>query len=842
LRSSRGQCHGVAEAIPDKRTNEHMKRMEYHRRLAAAAGLVVTMGASVFGQDYGSKPSWSGIYPHLAYYNDENECGTGAVVPWADRLWIVTYAPHKPRGSTDKLYEITTDLALTARPESVGGTPANRLIHRESKQLFIGPHAIDADRNVRTIPYSKMLGRPTGTARHLTDPRGKVYYASMEEGFYEVDVRTLAVNRLYADTHESAEGLPLADLPGYHGKGLYSGQGVLVYANNGEKSEEAMKKPFIDSGVLAEWNGTAWKVVRRNQFTEVTGPGGISGNPNPLTDPIWTIGWDNKSLILMVRENGTWHPYRLPKTSHSYDGAHGWNTEWPRIRNIGGDDFLMTMHGMFWRFPKTFSVANSVGISPRSSYLKVVGDFAKWGDHIAFGCDDSAKSEFSNKRRAKGAIPGPQSHSNLWFVKPDQLDQFGPAIGRGAVWLRQRLLSGAISEPMLFSGFERRGLHLTHKGLGPVEIDIEIDKNGDGNWIKQRTVRLTARAYKWIGFAKEEKGEWIRLRAADEIISGTAIFEFSNSDDRPDQMDPIFHGLATTDDREVTGGVIRSQAENKRTLHYAALSSTVGGPQDLGYYELDGDLKLKRVEDQKSHTWLKENVVIPEGVLAADNASIIFTNDAGKRYRLPKNDLDYDGPGSLGPERVDREVCTERDLFSAGGTFYELPANNAGGFRRCRPVATHHLRIKDYCSYRGMLVLSGITKTFPADNRHIIRSDDGKTALWVGAIDDVWKLGKPRGVGGPWRETPIVAGRPSDPYLMNGYDKKSMTLTHDIKRRVMFYIQVDLTGEGYWDNYARYEVRRDEKFEVTFPEGYSAYWLRVTTDRDCKATCNLIYE
>ena len=28
----------------------------------------------------------SGIYPHLAQYNDEGECGTGAVVPWANRL------------------------------------------------------------------------------------------------------------------------------------------------------------------------------------------------------------------------------------------------------------------------------------------------------------------------------------------------------------------------------------------------------------------------------------------------------------------------------------------------------------------------------------------------------------------------------------------------------------------------------------------------------------------------------------------------------------------------------------------------------------------------------------
>ncbi|MFM9167485.1 MAG: hypothetical protein ACKOQ9_04065, partial [Verrucomicrobiota bacterium] len=36
----------------------------------------------------------SGIHPELAYFNDEGACGTGAVVPWADRLWVITYGPH----------------------------------------------------------------------------------------------------------------------------------------------------------------------------------------------------------------------------------------------------------------------------------------------------------------------------------------------------------------------------------------------------------------------------------------------------------------------------------------------------------------------------------------------------------------------------------------------------------------------------------------------------------------------------------------------------------------------------------------------------------------------------
>ena len=141
----------------------------------------------------------SGIYPHLAYYNNEGECGTGAVVPWADRLWVITYGPHLPFGSSDKLYEVTPDLEQIVRPESVGGTPANRMIHKESNQLFIGPYAIDKEGGVRTIPYAVMPGRHTGNARHLTDPANKIYYGTMEEGFYEVDVNSLEPKMLYED-------------------------------------------------------------------------------------------------------------------------------------------------------------------------------------------------------------------------------------------------------------------------------------------------------------------------------------------------------------------------------------------------------------------------------------------------------------------------------------------------------------------------------------------------------------------------------------------------------------------------------------------------------------------
>lgn len=81
----------------------------------------------------------------------------------------------------------------------MGGTPPNRMIHQESNQLFIGPCVIGADRQVRCIPYSAMFGRLTGNPRHLADPADKICHATMEEGIYEVDVKTLAVTELWRD-------------------------------------------------------------------------------------------------------------------------------------------------------------------------------------------------------------------------------------------------------------------------------------------------------------------------------------------------------------------------------------------------------------------------------------------------------------------------------------------------------------------------------------------------------------------------------------------------------------------------------------------------------------------
>jgi hypothetical protein len=755
----------------------------------------------------------SGVYPQLAMFNNEGECGTGAVVPWADRLWVITYAPHMPKGSSDKLYEITPALKQIVRPESIGGTPANRMIHEESGQLFIGPYAIDSQRTVRAMPYATMFGRHTGLARHLTDPAGKLVLATMEEGIYELDVKTLEHRVLWAD--EQVKQGRHADLPGYHGKGFYSAQGRYVYANNGDHAPAALRDPTVPSGVLAEWDGQAaqWTVVRRNQFTEVTGPGGIHGSA--VDDPVWSIGWDHRSLILMCLHAGRWHSYRLPKSSHSYDGAHGWNTEWPRIRDIGEDALLMTMHGAFWRFPKDFTPQNSAGISPRSNYLKVIGDFCRWQDRVVLGCDDTAKSEFLNKHPLKGNLAGPgQSQSNLWFIPPAKLDQIGPVMGRGALWIQEDVKAGTASDPYLLSGFDQRSLHVLHQGAEPLSLALEIDAKGDGQWQHVQDIVVPVQG-QWVELS--QSGSWLRLTPKTDAKGLSAVLHYRNTDARSAAATALFEGVGAGQ-----GGVLLTRGKNLRTLRYVH-----GGVA----YDLDGELKLRRTDDVKGAEWTAAQAAVPDSGLRADAASAYYEDDKGRRWRLPKGKLTQGA-------RVAREICTERNLLNAYGTFYEFPAENAGGFPKIRPVCTHDRDITDYASYRGMLVLSGVNPG--AEGPNIVQSDDKTCALWAGVVDDLWQLGKPRGEGGVWKDAAVKAQQPSDSYLCTGYDNKQLRLKSSAAAKIT--VEVDLTGNGLWAVHKVFSVQPDAALDYDFPAAFGGYWLRFTSNVDATVTAWLKYE
>lgn len=787
----------------------------------------------------------SGVYPHLAVYNSAGECGIGALASWAERLWWITYPPHQPAGSDDQLYSVTPDLKLTAHPESVGGTHANRMVHAESNQLIIGPYFISAAGKVRAADPRVLRARLTATTRHLIDPARTVFFAGMERELYEVDVHTLETRRIHGEMQ--------GPFPGYHGKGAIVAQGRLIVANNGEKGWEVRKDPrFLGpAGCLAESDGSDWSkpfdVVERTNFTEVTGPGGLRGFQDAASadDRVWALGWDRRSVLLKLREAGHWRSYRLPKGSYSHDALHGWFTEWPRIREVTGGQWLMHMHGLFYEFPPTFSAANTGGLRPISTYLKMPVDYCAWQDQLVMACDDASIMQ--------NPLAG-QSHSNLRFLQLADLAGYGPAAGWGGPWIEDKVKAATPSDPFLVRGFTAGVLHLQNAGAEALAISMEADADGSGLWKAIARIEVPPHGYTFHILGSAFQNTWLRLSSDRDAARVTAYFHLTNPARAPDPQ--LFRSLLRAEDAgrlDHSTGVIKPADHDARTLLFCA--NRPNRPADrvaTALYTINGALELQRSDDEARAAVLLAKYGVtnsePGARYLIDERSVVI-KEGGQRYRLPLNPdrseaFDLANWGPAAPfSRFKREVVTERSLYHAHGTFYELPREASGGFRRVRPVATHHCAITDFASWRGLLVLAGVKgKAETAGDPHIVRSDDGDAALWLGEVDDLWKLGPPRGIGAVWKESAVLAGEPSDPYLMAGYRRKSLQLSHTATEPATFRVQVDFLADGSWHEYAKLTVPAGETLEHNFPDGYSAHWVRLVPDRSGIASALFRYQ
>ena len=199
------------------------------------------------------------------------EAGIGALIPWAEKLWLVGYVAHI-KGEGLGLYEIDSKMNFRRRPESVTGTFANRMVHWPSKQVFIGPHAIDEQGKVRTI--TSLTGhRLTATAPHLTDPDNKVYFLTMEGLLFECDVKTLETAQL-ADLNKELN-LPGGAQPHY--KGAWSGGGRALVLLTEEQAlvarsfrnlQRVTVLPSTEAGI-ADIIGAARLLVSEDALTEL---------------------------------------------------------------------------------------------------------------------------------------------------------------------------------------------------------------------------------------------------------------------------------------------------------------------------------------------------------------------------------------------------------------------------------------------------------------------------------------------------------------------------------------------------------------------------------------------
>jgi len=435
-----------------------------------------------------------GTFPHLAvkagHAPARTETGIGALMPWADRLWFVTYVAHKSAtGSGTGLFTVNDALDISKHPASRVGTYANRIIHKESNQLIIGPHAIDTDGRVRTFEDLVDI-RLAATARHLADPANKVYFLGMEGEFYEADVHTLKATLLYDLLKELA-------IPGRaHFKDAYTDHGRVVVVNNSYYPED-FERGWSD-GRLAEWDGRAWRVLARTRFNTVTGR--CEGD---LGRAIYAVGQDRASALLHVYlpETG-WRVYRLPKGTHTQD--HAWTTEWPRIREVESERWLMDASGLFYELPAMTYGSALWGVVPICRHLRIIGDYCSWNGLLVLAGDQTTPIGDTNP-----FVGQPQA--NLRFMNADDLWRFGgKPSGWGGPWWQSRVTAGEPSEPFLMTGFDRKCLHISSADATSLRVGIELDFQGPGVWHRYGEVSV-ADGYGCHVFPAGLSAHWVRL-------------------------------------------------------------------------------------------------------------------------------------------------------------------------------------------------------------------------------------------------------------------------------------------------------------------------------------------
>jgi hypothetical protein len=418
-------------------------------------------------------PCFSGVMPHLAQVADlgppRSEIGVGCLMPFAGKLYVLNYSSHRrATGTGTGLRVIEADLSMTRHPAAVDGTYANRMVHHPSNQLIIGPHLIDPQHRVRTVPELIDI-RLAGTSPHLSEPARLVYMLGMEGELFELDVHTLACTQI-ADLqqHLGTEGEGMV-----HFKDCFTNSGRLVVCSN-----EYMDADFAGAraqGRLAEWKGSgAWTVLERKPYVGLGGIVGFGGTT-------FAIGWDRASALLSVHtaSNDTWTRYRLPKASHCFD--HKWQTEWPRVRSVEHERLLLDCHGTFYELSPHAYAQRIWGVRPVGTHLTVVPDFCSWRGLLVMG-SDNASADFG------GTLTTAEPQSGIWMGRLDDLWQLGKPAGWGGPWWDDPVHAGQPSDPFLMTGFGHKCLHLSHTAGRSVSFDLELDALGTGRFQRYATL------------------------------------------------------------------------------------------------------------------------------------------------------------------------------------------------------------------------------------------------------------------------------------------------------------------------------------------------------------------
>ena len=98
------------------------------------------------------------------------------------------------------------------------------------------------------------------------------------------------------------------------------------------------------------------------------------------------------------------------------------------------------------------------------------------------------------------------------------------------------------------------------------------------------------------------------------------------------------------------------------------------------------------------------------------------------------------------------------------------------------------------------------------------------------------------GWGAVWWDTDVEPNTVSDPFLMTGFDKKTLHLKNESDDKASVEIEVDFLGDGSWSRLKQIDIPANGYIAEVFTDGYSAHWVRIRSRSTFKATAMFIYQ
>lgn len=460
-----------------------------------------------------------------------SEIGVGALMPWNDGLYYLTYLADYNAGRGGELRYIDKN-GGNALLDTHNSCHAGRMVHKETNQLCFGEYVIESDGTIHKIALLAQK-RVSGWARHLTSPTTKAYCITMGNAsgvpalLIEVDLTTYVGTQLYdmsaqlglTESHFKAcftvfKTADLATSP-------FANSRLIVCSNVQSKPGSP-----ATSGILATFDGSTFSSKYTESHIEIAG--NYDGGQGMA---VFAIGKDHRSPFFLMPSLSLGTPYfryRFPASTFSQDYALA--QEWMRIRQTQTDRLMANAFGTWFqlaswqRYTSAAGVQNfgTIGttypnIEAVGRYVDTITDFCVWNGQLVYGTNNTTEQQ--------GAfIHAGQSQSCIKFTDVDSLCEKKP-IGSGHFWYKEQATISVASDPMLIRGYDKKSIQIYNGSATPINVAIKVVQYSDIYTLA--TVAVAAGAFVTYQMPSGFTADWVTLTSDATVTPVTAWIECS---------------------------------------------------------------------------------------------------------------------------------------------------------------------------------------------------------------------------------------------------------------------------------------------------------------------------